>query len=269
MSLGRKTHVKIVSNGSRAMDYDVEMDPEKPKKVSIRKPKKVSIRKPKKVSIRKPKKIGIRKPKKIGIRKPKKVGIHKPKKVGTRKPKKVGIRKRKIVCSGGRLKTIPLRMTVDPSTNMADDHQKASIKELSFKKKLAMILKQNGLILATFVGIVVGFGLGMGLREVRMSDHALMWLGLPGELFLRCLKATIVPLVITMVITCTATLDPKSNGKIAVVAILGFFLTQVVACIIAIVMFFVFKPDRAINEENGEKFGTNLETQDVFADLFR
>ncbi|KAK0066514.1 excitatory amino acid transporter 3 [Biomphalaria pfeifferi] len=165
--------------------------------------------------------------------------------------------------------TTPLRMTADAPNVAMEEPQKLDIKEKSFKRKVGMIIKQNGLILATFVGIILGFCLGLGLRELEMSDHALMWLGLPGELFLRCLKATIVPLVVTMVITCTATLDPRSNGKIAVVALLGFFLTQVVACTIAIVMFFIFKPDGTLTGDQDKKYGTDLETQDVFADLFR
>ncbi|CAL1537304.1 unnamed protein product [Lymnaea stagnalis] len=169
--------------------------------------------------------------------------------------------------------SIPLTMTLPPDHEKADftpdTGRQESIKERSCRRRVAFVVKQNGLILATFVGIIVGFCLGLGLREVDMSDHALMWLGLPGELFLRALKATIVPLVICMVITCTATLDPKSNGKIAVIALLGFFLTQVIAVTIAIVMFFIFKPDPGNIAEVGESFGTNLETQDVFADLLR
>ncbi|XP_059158552.1 neutral amino acid transporter A-like isoform X2 [Physella acuta] len=143
------------------------------------------------------------------------------------------------------------------------------IKTVSFKKKVAIVLRQNALILATMGGIVLGISLGMGLRELDMSDQALMWLGLPGELFLRCLKATVVPLVVCMVITCTATLDPKSNGKIAVVATLGFFLTQVLGTLIAVVMFYIFKPDPGKLSDGNESFDTNLNTQDVIADLLR
>ncbi|GFO22679.1 amino acid transporter [Plakobranchus ocellatus] len=62
-------------------------------------------------------------------------------------------------------------------------------------------LKENSLILLTLIGIAVGFALGLGLQKLDSSPDLLQWTGLPGELFLRGLKATIVPIVVCMVIT--------------------------------------------------------------------
>ncbi|BFZ13712.1 hypothetical protein BsWGS_16751 [Bradybaena similaris] len=153
----------------------------------------------------------------------------------------------------------------DPHVPTSSDHQQSA----SARSKVIDFLQQNGLVLATLVGIGIGAGLGFGLRNVGLSDHALMWIGLPGELYLRSLKATIVPLVICMVITSAASLDAKTNGKVALVAMICFFLTHVAAVIIAIVLSQVFRPDR-INESGDDQTSQpTTETQDVFADLFR
>lgn len=53
------------------------------------------------------------------------------------------------------------------------DHQQSP----SAKSKVIDFLQQNGLVLATLVGIAIGAGLGFGLRTVGLSDHALMWIG--------------------------------------------------------------------------------------------
>uniref|UniRef100_A0A0B7B0J1 Amino acid transporter n=1 Tax=Arion vulgaris TaxID=1028688 RepID=A0A0B7B0J1_9EUPU len=137
------------------------------------------------------------------------------------------------------------------------------------KSKVVDFFKQNGLVLATLVGIVVGAGLGFGLRYANMNDHAMMWLGVPGELYLRSLKATIVPLVICMVITSAASLDAKTNGKVALVAMTSFFLTHIAAVVIAIILSQVFRPDVISGDGDDKGPQTAIQTQDVFADLLR
>ncbi|CAG5125399.1 unnamed protein product [Candidula unifasciata] len=169
-------------------------------------------------------------------------------------------------------KTKALKMVGQETQENGGLHLPASLppeEAQTAKSKVIDFLKQNGLVLATLLGIVIGAGLGFGLRDANLNDHELMWLGMPGELYLRSLKATIVPLVICMVITSAASLDAKTNGKVALAAMVGFFLTHVAAVIIAIVLSQVFKPDRINSSGAGDTPQTAIETQDVFADLFR
>ena len=49
--------------------------------------------------------------------------------------------------------------------------------KMSSKEELFLVLKQNGLMILTLLGVVLGFGLGFGLRRYDLSDTALMWLG--------------------------------------------------------------------------------------------
>ena len=43
--------------------------------------------------------------------------------------------------------------------------------------KLLSILKDNALLFLTFCGVLIGFGLGFGVRGHDLSDSGLMWLG--------------------------------------------------------------------------------------------
>ena len=52
-----------------------------------------------------------------------------------------------------------------------------SMGKMSSKEELFLVLKQNGLMILTLFGVVLGFGLGFGLRRYDLSDTALMWLG--------------------------------------------------------------------------------------------
>ena len=52
-----------------------------------------------------------------------------------------------------------------------------SMGKMSSREELFLVLKQNGLMILTLLGVVLGFGLGFGLRRYDLSDTALMWLG--------------------------------------------------------------------------------------------
>ena len=45
------------------------------------------------------------------------------------------------------------------------------------KAELRAILRRNALMLFTLCGVLVGFGLGFGVRPYGLSDTGLMWLG--------------------------------------------------------------------------------------------
>ncbi|PVD18321.1 hypothetical protein C0Q70_20870 [Pomacea canaliculata] len=140
----------------------------------------------------------------------------------------------------------------------------------AFVPKVKIFLRGNALLILTMVGIVAGFALGFGIRELDPSRGALMWLGMPGELFLRLLKMMILPLIVCTVITGTASLDPKANGKISAVAFAYIVSTNVIACAVAIFLCLVIKPgvgQLSVSANTAEQ--EPMETQDIFADLLR
>ena len=48
---------------------------------------------------------------------------------------------------------------------------------MSSRDELLLLLKQNALMILTLCGVILGFGLGFGLRRYELSDTGLMWLG--------------------------------------------------------------------------------------------
>ncbi|XP_078334175.1 excitatory amino acid transporter 1-like [Crassostrea virginica] len=132
------------------------------------------------------------------------------------------------------------------------------------------VLKSNLLVILTMVGVGLGFGVGFLAREFNPSPDALMWIGMVGELYLRMLKSMIVPLIISSVITGTASMDPKSNGRVSAVCFLYIMLTNTMPTIIGSILVVTIKPGEGIaNAKSQYNLTTNLETQDIFADLLR
>ncbi|CAG2211784.1 EAAT2 [Mytilus edulis] len=97
------------------------------------------------------------------------------------------------------------------------------------KEKCLEILKANLLVLLTLVGAAVGFIIGVVVRNTNPTDSTLMWVG---EIYLNMLKMMIVPLIVASVITGTATLDPKSNGKISLVSLGYIMSTNFLGCLV-------------------------------------
>ncbi|CAC5409715.1 unnamed protein product [Mytilus coruscus] len=63
------------------------------------------------------------------------------------------------------------------------------------------IIVSNLLVILTFIGAAIGFGIGIGVRQFSPSESALMWIGILGEMYLNLLKMMIVPLVACSVIS--------------------------------------------------------------------
>ncbi|XP_045199437.2 neutral amino acid transporter A-like [Mercenaria mercenaria] len=97
-----------------------------------------------------------------------------------------------------------------------------------------------------------------------------MWIGLPGQLYLRMLRMMIVPLIICSVISGTASLDPKLNGKITIVSFVYIFLTNLFGTILGIVFWLIFQPGKnQAGLRDSAESKTQIHTQDIFDDLIR
>ncbi|CAH1773342.1 unnamed protein product [Owenia fusiformis] len=143
---------------------------------------------------------------------------------------------------------------------------------LCTKASMTSGLKQNLLLILTLCGIVIGFFLGLGVRSANPSDGVIMWIGLPGELFIRMLKMIILPLIVASLITGVSSLDPRSNGKIGGVTIGYICLTQAIGIIIGIVLGLVMRPGEKFNQNAPPGYNTGepiISYSDLFADLLR
>ncbi|XP_052825493.1 excitatory amino acid transporter 1-like isoform X5 [Octopus bimaculoides] len=132
-------------------------------------------------------------------------------------------------------------------------------------------LKENSLLLLTLVSVIASFILGFVIRSAQPSNDAIIWIGMPGEIFLRTLTAMITPLIISNVIAGSATLDVKSNGKLGISALIVVILSNLLGSITGIAFFMLIKPGtrRDINQDNPGRVKVVIYAEDLFADLIR
>lgn len=133
-------------------------------------------------------------------------------------------------------------------------------------------LSRNALIISVLIGVAVGFALGFGLRPVAPSSDALTWIGLPGEIYMRLLKLLILPLIVASIITGTASMNPRTNGRLSAVSFCYILVTVGVGAVVAIILFFAFQPGKDVDlsgSTNSYTVKRNIETTDMFADMIR
>ena len=75
-------------------------------------------------------------------------------------------------------------------------------------------LRSGGLTLATVAGVIGGVVFGLSLRVVKAdwTDREVMYVSYIGEIFLRMLKALILPLIVPSLITAVGSLDMSLSG---------------------------------------------------------
>nr|XP_002734772.2 PREDICTED: excitatory amino acid transporter 1-like [Saccoglossus kowalevskii] len=122
----------------------------------------------------------------------------------------------------------------------------------------------------TLVGVLVGFILIPIIKPLNPSDDVVMWIGLPGELFMRGLYCMVIPVLTASVITATASVDPKTNGKMSGYSIVYMVTMVFFGVVVGTVLTISIKPGRiAIGNDDDDFTAAHYETQDVIADLLR
>lgn len=141
----------------------------------------------------------------------------------------------------------------------------------SGKNAIFRIFKNNLLVILTIIGVIFGLALGFGIREASPSDDAIMWIGLPGEVYMRMLKMMILPLIISTVITGTAALNPKSQGRISMVSVTFIAIANTIPPVIGAVIVLLLNPGSSVKKALTERKTRSrvMQTQDIFADLIR
>ncbi len=142
----------------------------------------------------------------------------------------------------------------------------------NFDKKFLAVARKNALTLFTMLGVVVGISLGilLKLRMAPYSKREAMYVGIPGELFLRALKCVIIPLITSSIICAIGAMDMRLSGRVGGRAICYYLSTSVLAIVLGIILVLSIRPgegDRdSVDEKTKER---NVLMQDVLIDLFR
>lgn len=144
--------------------------------------------------------------------------------------------------------------------------------------KIWRILKQDVLLFAIVIGVLVGFTIGAAanpsvndIEDPEKKATTIMLIGFPGELFMNMLKMLILPLIVASLICALATLDSKATGKIGRRTVLYYLTTTLLAVILGIVLVVSIRPGESgdkgsVDDERISKPRRNL---DSFLDLIR
>ncbi|XP_006824952.1 excitatory amino acid transporter 2-like [Saccoglossus kowalevskii] len=134
-------------------------------------------------------------------------------------------------------------------------------------------LRDNALLLLTLIGVIVGFVLAIAIKPANPSDEVIMWINLPGELFMRALLCAVLPIIVSSIITAVASLDLKTNTKMSALSFAYMVLIIILAVVLGLVLALSIKPGNSFSEASSDETQSSsiqyYETQDVFADLFR
>ena len=82
-------------------------------------------------------------------------------------------------------------------------------------EKLRGCLRTNFLTIGTMAGVIGGVIFGLILRNCKetWSEREVMYVSYIGEIFLRMLKALILPLIVPSLITAVGSLDLSLSGE--------------------------------------------------------
>ncbi|XP_050403240.2 excitatory amino acid transporter [Patella vulgata] len=135
-------------------------------------------------------------------------------------------------------------------------------------------IKHNLLLILVLLGVIAGFGIGFGVRLTHPSESVLLWTGLPGDLYMRMLKATLLPLIVSSIIAGTSSMDPKSSGKVGSISLAYIIITNGIGSILGLAVGLLINPGEgqsipAVTDEQNQPNTRNLLPEDMFADLIR
>ena len=128
-------------------------------------------------------------------------------------------------------------------------------------KSFLKVIRENLLFILLLLGVVLGFVLGLFLNDKVQQSTAFtpravaMFIGFPGELFLRMLLLVVLPLITSSVISSLTIIDRNTAAKIGKRAAIYFLITALIASSLAIILGDVMiKPQsREIHEEHTKK----------------
>jgi Na+/H+-dicarboxylate symporter len=159
------------------------------------------------------------------------------------------------------------------------------------------VLKEQALLILTILSVVVGIGVGIGLRSIkcsggkhrsniwretssaqlderingcRITREDIKYIDFPGKLFINVLKMLILPLIVSSIISALSELDAQSAGKMGLRALVYYISTTLIAAVIGVVLVLTIRPGTRGGkvEFKPESQAAQGRTVDTVLDLF-
>lgn len=134
------------------------------------------------------------------------------------------------------------------------------------------IMKTHLLTILTVVAVAISIivGILMRLNHDQYSQRTVMYVNFLGDIFLRMIRALILPLIVSSLIAAIAPLDVSLSKKIGTRAIIYILSTTVIAVILGIVLVVTIKPGVGSSVDSGNKVERKGSTiVDTILDLIR
>lgn len=80
-------------------------------------------------------------------------------------------------------------------------------------------------------------GVGAAVRSAELSDRGKIYFRFPGDLLMRMLKAMIIPLIVSSLISGLASLDSASSSKLGLRSLVYYISTTFIAVILGMASF--------------------------------
>ncbi|KAM7533600.1 hypothetical protein Aperf_G00000125842 [Anoplocephala perfoliata] len=112
----------------------------------------------------------------------------------------------------------------------------------SFMTKGVRFFLKNWFMITTIIGVIIGFGIGFDLQQRKLSEPARIWLALPGQIYIRILQLTILPMIVANIITVLASLNQKENGKVSGITIACLIVCNIVSSLIGLLYALTIRP---------------------------
>ena len=139
-------------------------------------------------------------------------------------------------------------------------------------EKVKGCVKSNALTIGTMGGVVGGVIFGLILRQCKddWTEREVMYVSYIGELFLRMLKALILPLIVPSLITAVGSLDLSLSGKVGMRAVTYYLVTTIIAVILGIILVVTIHPGVGGQDKGNKKISSrDVTTPDTLMDLLR
>ncbi|CAL7949748.1 unnamed protein product [Xylocopa violacea] len=147
---------------------------------------------------------------------------------------------------------------------------------MAHPRKWRSCMSENMLTLLTILAVVAGTIVGFILRNVKdepWTQRQIMYIEFPGDIFLRMLKALILPLIVASIVSAIGGLDLGLSGKIGMRSIYYYSATTISAVILGIILVLIIRPGdsatQSLRVEDEEVTQRNVTTIDTLLDLVR
>ena len=116
-------------------------------------------------------------------------------------------------------------------------------------------LAAEPLLAKTLAGVVVGIVLGAIVRATDPTPRAIELVGFPGELFMRLLRALVLPLIVVSMVCGVCSLAKGSEGsarRVATRLLAAYAITSLVGCALGLLVVSVARPGDGVSfDANG------------------